>query len=357
MKGSTVGLNLHYLQSMEERDGNKIRIERLKEEMTEAEIRMTISTQNLPRPEKIVLEEQVGQVTAILHFIHEMEAFEFESQTEGRFLSSERNVKLSVRHIKTSPVYEAPDLSEDTSWSVKESPEYEAPYDPGEDIERNILSDVSDSPEYEAPYDPGEDIESIIKSEKRKELREEAELSFSPNSIQTNLSFLKKSQSVPSENINQVKTEFSPSSPSTSQQVKVEPNSGPEPTEVVLVNLYIDEEMKINQIKVYLVNVRKQQNFYGRESAILVGAVLRYIKKYHQAPASEVKMVLVTPCVASYGAFYQTVCDNQENKKIFHNYFTHWLDLQSLNNNYNVKDQTLNMIKGVRFSSNKVQSC
>ena len=140
--------------------------------------------------------------------------------------------------------------------------------------------------------------------------------------------------------------------------MEAEEDVGPEPAEVVLVNFHFSPEQRISQIRVYLVNIKKHQNFYGKEPAILVGGLLRYIKKYHPLPGTETKMVLVTPCVFSYGAFYSALSENPENKKIYHSYFSHWLDLQSLNNNYCEKEKKLKMVKGVKLSSNKVRlSC
>ena len=310
-------------------------IERLNREVSEAEIRMTISTSNLPRPEKIVLEKHNSSVTAVLHFYFEMEAYEFESKTKGKFLSSRGNVTFIPRQPHPA------------------SPVYEAPYDPGEDIEMNILTDseddpIKESPVYEAPNDKGR-----IFDDSGGYLRADGDVPFSPNNLQTNLSFLKilSPPSNPLENGKEVMEMVKNSPPS---DIKVEEDSGPKPTEVVLVNIYFGEESQISQIKVYLVNVRKHQNFYGRPPDILVGALLRYIKKNHEVPTSETKMLLVTPCVYSYGAFCQTLFGEEKNRKMFHSYFSHWLDLQSLNNNYHVRQHKLKMIKGVQFSDNKV---
>ena len=313
----------------------KIMIERLHREVSEAEIRMTISTSNLPRPEKIVLEKHISSVTAVLHFYFEMEAYEFESKTKGKFLSSRGNVTFIPRQPHPA------------------SPVYVAPYDPGEDIEMNILTDseddpIKESPVYEAPNDKGR-----IFDDSGGYLRADGDVPFSPNNLQTNLSFLKilSPPSNPLENGKEVMEMVKNSPPS---DIKVEEDSGPKPTEVVLVNIYFGEESQISQIKVYLVNVRKHQNFYGRPPDILVGALLRYIKKNHEVPTSETKMLLVTPCVYSYGAFCQTLFGEEKNRKMFHSYFSHWLDLQSLNNNYHVRQHKLKMIKGVQFSDNKV---
>ena len=313
----------------------KIMIERLHKEVSEAEIRMTISTSNLPRPEKIVLEKHISSVTAVLHFYFEMEAYEFESKTKGKFLSSRGNVTFIPRQPHPA------------------SPVYVAPYDPGEDIEMNILTDseddpIKESPVYEAPNDKGR-----IFDDSGGYLRADGDVPFSPNNLQTNLSFLKilSPPSNPLENGKEVMEMVKNSPPS---DIKVEEDSGPKPTEVVLVNIYFGEESQISQIKVYLVNVRKHQNFYGRPPDILVGALLRYIKKNHEVPTSETKMLLVTPCVYSYGAFCQTLFGEEKNRKMFHSYFSHWLDLQSLNNNYHVRQHKLKMIKGVQFSDNKV---
>ena len=310
-------------------------IERLHREVSEAEIRMTISTSNLPRPEKIVLEKHISSVTAVLHFYFEMEAYEFESKTKGKFLSSRGNVTFIPRQPHPA------------------SPVYVAPYDPGEDIEMNILTDseddpIKESPVYEAPNDKGR-----IFDDSGGYLRADGDVPFSPNNLQTNLSFLKilSPPSNPLENGKEVMEMVKNSPPS---DIKVEEDSGPKPTEVVLVNIYFGEESQISQIKVYLVNVRKHQNFYGRPPDILVGALLRYIKKNHEVPTSETKMLLVTPCVYSYGAFCQTLFGEEKNRKMFHSYFSHWLDLQSLNNNYHVRQHKLKMIKGVQFSDNKV---
>ena len=310
-------------------------IERLNREVSEAEIRMAISTSNLPRPEKIVLEKHNSSVTAVLHFYFEMEAYEFESKTKGKFLSSRGNVTFIPRQPHPA------------------SPVYEAPYDPGEDIEMNILTDseddpIKESPVYEAPNDKGR-----IFDDSGGYLRADGDVPFSPNNLQTNLSFLKilSPPSNPLENGKEVMEMVKNSPPS---DIKVEEDSGPKPTEVVLVNIYFGEESQISQIKVYLVNVRKHQNFYGRPPDILVGALLRYIKKNHEVPTSETKMLLVTPCVYSYGAFCQTLFGEEKNRKMFHSYFSHWLDLQSLNNNYHVRQHKLKMIKGVQFSDNKV---
>ena len=310
-------------------------IERLHKEVSEAEIRMTISTSNLPRPEKIVLEKHISSATAVLHFYFEMEAYEFESKTKGKFLSSRGNVTFIPRQPHPA------------------SPVYEAPYDPGEDIEMNILTDseddpIKESPVYEAPNDKGR-----IFDDSGGYLRADGDVPFSPNNLQTNLSFLKilSPPSNPLENGKEVMEMVKNSPPS---DIKVEEDSGPKPTEVVLVNIYFGEESQISQIKVYLVNVRKHQNFYGRPPDILVGALLRYIKKNHEVPTSETKMLLVTPCVYSYGAFCQTLFGEEKNRKMFHSYFSHWLDLQSLNNNYHVRQHKLKMIKGVQFSDNKV---
>ena len=313
----------------------KIMIERLHREVSEAEIRMTISTSNLPRPEKIVLEKHISSVTAVLHFYFEMEAYEFESKTKGKFLSSRGNVTFIPRQPHPA------------------SPVYVAPYDPGEDIQMNILTDseddpIKESPVYEAPNDKGR-----IFDDSGGYLRADGDVPFSPNNLQTNLSFLKilSPPSNPLENGKEVMEMVKNSPPS---DIKVEEDSGPKPTEVVLVNIYFGEESQISQIKVYLVNVRKHQNFYGRPPDILVGALLRYIKKNHEVPTSETKMLLVTPCVYSYGAFCQTLFGEEKNRKMFHSYFSHWLDLQSLNNNYHVRQHKLKMIKGVQFSDNKV---
>ena len=313
----------------------KIMIERLHKEVSEAEIRMTISTSNLPRPEKIVLEKHISSVTAVLHFYFEMEAYEFESKTKGKFLSSRGNVTFIPRQPHPA------------------SPVYVAPYDPGEDIQMNILTDseddpIKESPVYEAPNDKGR-----IFDDSGGYLRADGDVPFSPNNLQTNLSFLKilSPPSNPLENGKEVMEMVKNSPPS---DIKVEEDSGPKPTEVVLVNIYFGEESQISQIKVYLVNVRKHQNFYGRPPDILVGALLRYIKKNHEVPTSETKMLLVTPCVYSYGAFCQTLFGEEKNRKMFHSYFSHWLDLQSLNNNYHVRQHKLKMIKGVQFSDNKV---
>ena len=313
----------------------KIMIERLHREVSEAEIRMTISTSNLPRPEKIVLEKHISSVTAVLHFYFEMEAYEFESKTKGKFLSSRGNVTFIPRQPHPA------------------SPVYVAPYDPGEDIEMNILTDseddpIKESPVYEAPNDKGR-----IFNDSGGYFRADGDVPFSPNNLQTNLSFLKilSPPSNPLENGKEVMEMVKNSPPS---DIKVEEDSGPKPTEVVLVNIYFGEESQISQIKVYLVNVRKHQNFYGRPPDILVGALLRYIKKNHEVPTSETKMLLVTPCVYSYGAFCQTLFGEEKNRKMFHSYFSHWLDLQSLNNNYHVRQHKLKMIKGVQFSDNKV---
>ena len=310
-------------------------IERLHREVSEAEIRMTISTSNLPRPEKIVLEKHISSVTAVLHFYFEMEAYEFESKTKGKFLSSRGNVTFIPRQPHPA------------------SPVYVAPYDPGEDIEMNILTDseddpIKESPVYEAPNDKGR-----IFNDSGGYFRADGDVPFSPNNLQTNLSFLKilSPPSNPLENGKEVMEMVKNSPPS---DIKVEEDSGPKPTEVVLVNIYFGEESQISQIKVYLVNVRKHQNFYGRPPDILVGALLRYIKRNHEVPTSETKMLLVTPCVYSYGAFCQTLFGEEKNRKMFHSYFSHWLDLQSLNNNYHVRQHKLKMIKGVQFSDNKV---
>ena len=320
---------------MEDQAVTKIMIERLHREVSEAEIRMTISTSNLPRPEKIVLEKHNSSVTAVLHFYFEMEAYEFESKTKGKFLSSRGNVTFIPRQPHPA------------------SPVYEAPYDPGEDIEMNILTDseddpIKESPVYEAPNDKGR-----IFNDSGGYFRADGDVPFSPNNLQTNLSFLKilSPPSNPLENGKEVMEMVKNSPPS---DIKVEEDSGPKPTEVVLVNIYFGEESQISQIKVYLVNVRKHQNFYGRPPDILVGALLRYIKKNHEVPTSETKMLLVTPCVYSYGAFCQTLFGEEKNRKMFHSYFSHWLDLQSLNNNYHVRQHKLKMIKGVQFSDNKV---
>ena len=320
---------------MEDQAVTKIMIERLHKEVSEAEIRMTISTSNLPRPEKIVLEKHISSVTAVLHFYFEMEAYEFESKTKGKFLSSRGNVTFIPRQPHPA------------------SPVYVAPYDPGEDIEMNILTDseddpIKESPVYEAPNDKGR-----IFNDSGGYFRADGDVPFSPNNLQTNLSFLKilSPPSNPLENGKEVMEMVKNSPPS---DVKVEEDSGPKPTEVVLVNIYFGEESQISQIKVYLVNVRKHQNFYGRPPDILVGALLRYIKRNHEVPTSETKMLLVTPCVYSYGAFCQTLCGEEKNRKMFHSYFSHWLDLQSLNNNYHVRQHKLKMIKGVQFSDNKV---
>ena len=320
---------------MEDQAVTKIMIERLHREVSEAEIRMTISTSNLPRPEKIVLEKHISSVTAVLHFYFEMEAYEFESKTKGKFLSSRGNVTFIPRQPHPA------------------SPVYVAPYDPGEDIEMNILTDseddpIKESPVYEAPNDKGR-----IFDDSGGYFRADGDVPFSPNNLQTNLSFLKilSPPSNPLENGKEVMEMVKKSPPS---DIKVEEDSGPKPTEVVLVNIYFGEESQISQIKVYLVNVRKHQNFYGRPPDILVGALLRYIKKNHEVPTSETKMLLVTPCVYSYGAFCQTLFGEEKNRKMFHSYFSHWLDLQSLNNNYHVRQHKLKMIKGVQFSDNKV---
>ena len=320
---------------MEDQAVTKIMIERLHREVSEAEIRMTISTSNLPRPEKIVLEKHNSSVTAVLHFYFEMEAYEFESKTKGKFLSSRGNVTFIPRQPHPA------------------SPVYVAPYDPGEDIEMNILTDseddpIKESPVYEAPNDKGR-----IFNDSGGYFRADGDVPFSPNNLQTNLSFLKilSPPSNPLENGKEVMEMVKNSPPS---DIKVEEDSGPKPTEVVLVNIYFGEESQISQIKVYLVNVRKHQNFYGRPPDILVGALLRYIKKNHEVPTSETKMLLVTPCVYSYGAFCQTLFGEEKNRKMFHSYFSHWLDLQSLNNNYHVRQHKLKMIKGVQFSDNKV---
>ena len=349
---------------MEDQAVTKIMIERLHKEVSEAEIRMTISTSNLPRPEKIVLEKHISSVTAVLHFYFEMEAYEFESKTKGKFLSSRGNVTFIPRQPHpASPVYVAPyDPGEDIEMNIltdseddpiKESPVYEAPYDPGEDIKMNIQTDseddpIKESPVYEAPNDKGR-----IFDDSGGYLRADGDVPFSPNNLQTNLSFLKilSPPSNPLENGKEVMEMVKNSPPS---DIKVEEDSGPKPTEVVLVNIYFGEESQISQIKVYLVNVRKHQNFYGRPPDILVGALLRYIKKNHEVPTSETKMLLVTPCVYSYGAFCQTLFGEEKNRKMFHSYFSHWLDLQSLNNNYHVRQHKLKMIKGVQFSDNKV---
>ena len=300
-----------------------------------------------------------------------------------------------VPYYDNSPLSEDPSYEKSPEYEPMKSPQYEPvpyensplyeslPYDPEEDIEKNILSNET------LPYDPEEDIEKNILSNETHS-GDEASLSISPEQLQTNLSFIKvisdpdeapydpgdqmrnimgeepKPQTIKLKTI-KVRTNLTaPKTPSTPRTpvdcseltIKVdekEEEAGPEPSEVVLVNIHFSPEEKISQVRVYLVNSRKNQNFYGKEPAILVGGLLRYIKKYHPLPTTEIKMVLVTPCVFSYGAFCEALNENQENKKLFLSYFSHWLDLQSLNNNYCVKEKKLKMVKGVKCSSNKVR--
>ena len=399
----------------------KMLIERLPVVVSETQIRKLISSDNLPRPAQIVLQRSSDSVTAILHFQFLLEALKFRNKKNGKFLSSKTNITVQAAPIITStivlpPVPSAPvedsevglvkkekkicdnnireDWREDkTNISVKTESILDSPvYDSTSNENSPVYEPASNenSPLYEAlPYDPEEDIEkNILSEESKSESEPDKSLSISPQELQTNQSFLKvisdpgevpydpgekiedmmKLHTKPRGKTIRVRTNLTapetpsetPSSPPSSADsgepsIKEEEVGGPEPTEVVLVNFHFSPEQEISQIRVYLVNIRKNQNFYGKEPAILVGGLLRYIKKYHQLPTTETKMVLVTPCVFSYGAFYSALSENQENRKIFHTYFSHWLDLQSLNNNYFVKEEKLKMVKGVKLSSNKVR--
>ena len=394
-------------------------IEGLPVVVSEAQVRQLIRSDNLPRPAQIVLRKSSDSATAVLHFKSLLEALKFRNKKNGKFLSSKTNITVETAPIITSTVSLPPVLSapveesnvgfvnsfanittgdnwrrNNTNISVKtesildspvyetasseNSPVYEAgPYDPEEDIEKNILTGesetdascdaapVSISPQQletnltflkvisdpgEMPYDPAERIDNWMEPDKP-----DTKPRLNTIKVRTNLT----APETPSDVSKLSRTPSTPRSPADSDQpsvkVEAEEDVGPEPAEVVLVNFHFSPEQRISQIRVYLVNIKKHQNFYGKEPAILVGGLLRYIKKYHPLPGTETKMVLVTPCVFSYGAFYSALSENPENKKIYHSYFSHWLDLQSLNNNYCEKEKKLKMVKGVKLSSNKVR--
>ena len=85
----------------------------------------------------------------------------------------------------------------------------------------------------------------------------------------------------------------------------------------------------------------------------MVASFFNYIKKYFPSESTE-RLILVTPCIASYEIFLKCVLQNISDKLTLQTLFAGWLDLTTLVSNE--ANDRLETLKYVKFDPYRIQT-
>ena len=279
----------------------EVTIENLEKDISESEIRMTLSQNKVARPDKILILNCRDKITfckAILSFQSFQDASEFKSKFNGKFMSNSVNMKFKKIEVNLEK-----SKSKEKLCNEEKKPKNDEHHISKQSIPTNFLSVRSDS-------------------------------------------FLKHSRNIPEDDIgggSPLSGGVSPPSggvsppmatnvPNITVQKLLSTSFAPK-VEPILVDIQCDNGFNISRIKVHLVNHKKCQQFYGKEALILVGAFLRYVKKSY--PKKEcMKLILVTACITSYEKFMEALLQNSTNEEMFSAFFSVWTDFQSITMNF-----------------------
>jgi len=298
----------------------------LLEDVSEPEIRMTISQNKAPRPDKIIIlncRSKSKFCKAILTYRSYHDAIDLRSKFKGKFMSKTVNIQLENCGKKSEKV------------KSEESP-------------KNISN--TDAVKQESIR---EEKNPSTSSKKLISVKSDSFLKDSSNINDNDISGGSPSTgglSPPSGGVSPPRVEDVPNITvgkllSTLFAPKVEP---------ILVDIQCDDGVDISKIKVFLVNHKKCQQFFGKEPQILVGAVLRYVKKYY--PTKEnMKLILVTACISSFEKFMKALAQNIINADMFSTLFDFWTDLYSITTSYLKSESKLGMPKSVQFDPKRIE--